>query len=92
MTLNINVTIKLDPSQEILDAIKQQGDRIIMALTKAEQDIIDRFNAATTVLADEINKLIAGGTDNPDFLTALGGIAGKLETMGTPAQPVPPTV
>ena len=60
-----------------------------MALNAAEQAIVDRFNNATTAIANEIKALIANGTDNPDFITALTGIADKLDAMGQPAVPVP---
>lgn len=92
MTITVNIEINQNQLKIILDKIQEQGDRIIMALSVAEQAIVDRFNAATNKLAEQIQALIAGGTDNPAFLTSLGDIATKLEVMGSPSQPLPPAV
>ncbi len=61
-----------------------------MALSAAEQAIIDRFNTATSAVAARIQALIDAGTvDNPDFIASLQGIADGLDAMGkTGAPPV----
>jgi len=61
-----------------------------MALSVAEQAIIDRFNTATSAIAAKIQALIDAGTvDNPEFIASLQTIADGLDAMGKSG---PPTV
>lgn len=62
-----------------------------MALTAAEQAMVDRFNAATSAIAQKIKDLVAGGvSDNPDFVNELTKIADGLDALGQPGTPLPP--
>ncbi len=53
-----------------------------MALSAAEQAIIDRFNAATSALAAKIQALIDNPPDDAELNAQLGSIAAGLEAMG----------
>lgn len=72
-------------------AIKQSQKETIMALTAAEQKIIDQFNEATTKVSDRLDQLIANPPDTTaEFIAALQPIADHLDVMGTnPANPTP---
>ena len=61
-----------------------------MALSTAEQAIVERFNAATTAIANRIRDLVNNPpADDAEFNTALLGIADGLDALGKPDTPVP---
>ena len=90
---HLHVTIQVIESEkldEILALVKQQGDRIIMALSTAEQAIVDRFNTATSAIAAKIQALIDNPPDDAELNTKLQEIASGLEALGAPGTPLPP--
>lgn len=71
--------------------ILETKEEIIMAITVAEQALIDRFNAATNLIAQELTDLKNNPPAEPaDFEAALQPIIEKLEGLGAPGTPVPP--
>ncbi len=62
-----------------------------MALSVAEQAIVDRFNAATTKISDKIDALIANSAnlDDAEFNKQLQAIADGLDALGAPNTPLP---
>lgn len=62
-----------------------------MALSAAEQAIVDRFNTATTKVSDRIDKLIADSAtmDDAAFNAELQKIADGLDKLGQPSEPLP---
>lgn len=79
---------KLD---SIINLINQTGERIIMALSAAEQTIVDRFNTATSAVAAKIQQLIDNPpADDAEFNARLQELADGLDKLGQPGQPLPP--
>jgi hypothetical protein len=81
---------------EILAGIQRlfkQGEEIKMAISVAEQTIIDRFNAATSAIAAKIQVLIDNPpADDSEFNAQLKTIADGLDALGqTGVPPVEPT-
>lgn len=75
-----------------LEALAPQSnkEKKRMALSTAEQAIVDRFNTATTAIANRIRDLIANPpADDAEFNSVLSGIADGLDALGAPATPVP---
>lgn len=62
-----------------------------MALTSAEQQVVDRFNAATSAIAAKIKDLIANPPSEAEFTKQLTAIADGLDALGAPGTPLPPT-
>lgn len=60
-----------------------------MAISTAEQALLQRFDAATSALAAKIQELIDNPPDDAEFDTRLAAIADGLEAMG---KTVPPPV
>ncbi len=68
----------------------QKENFITMALTAPEQALVDRFNTATSAIAQKIKDLIAAGvSDSPEFVSALSGIADGLDALAKPGTPIP---
>lgn len=60
-----------------------------MPLSTAEQAIIDRFNTATSAVAQKIRDLMANPpADDVEFNVALSAIADGLDALGAPAPAV----
>ncbi len=73
--------------------IQKQGMEIKMAISVAEQALLDRFDAATSAIAAEIQGLINNPpADNLEFNSRLQTIADGLEQLGKTVPPAPPTV
>lgn len=64
-----------------------------MAISVAEQAIVDRFNAATSAIAAKIQGLIDNPpADDAEFNSQLQTIATGLEALGAPGTPLPEPV
>lgn len=64
-----------------------------MPLSDAEQALIERFNLATSAVAQRIKDLVANPPANDaEFNTQLTSIADGLDALGKPGEPLPPVV
>ena len=89
LTVHVAESEALDEISKKLTALAHQQtqtkDTIIMAISAAEQRIVDRFNAETTRIANLIRDLLANPpADDTEFNTVLEGIAAQLEAVGAP--------
>lgn len=58
-----------------------------MPLSPEEQTIVDRFNAATTKIADRIRALLTSNVNDAEFNAQLTSIADGLEALGQSGPP-----
>ncbi len=75
----------------LVELITNAKEEILMALSTAEQNLIDQFNTATNAIAAKIQSLIDNPpTDDTEFNTQLQAIADGLTALGAGGQPPPP--
>lgn len=92
MEINIETLTHTHEILKRLDHLQIQGEQIKMAMTAAEQNILDQFQSGMTAIGNRLSDLAANApTDNPEFLAALQADADLLKAMGTPvvANPTP---
>lgn len=86
-----SVLQQLDAVTMQLDLVLQKQGELKMALSAAEQALIERFNVATNAIAAKIQQLIDNPpADDAEFNSVLQGIATGLEALGAPGSPLPP--
>lgn len=96
---NLGFWIELTRIVEDLEALARpevqqllfKENRKRMPLSTAEAALVERFNKATTTIADRIKKLIedAATMDDAEFNAQLTAIADGLEALGAPTEPIP---